>query len=94
MKKKESLDRYQIAYIYSLDGADKIICLKDMARTEDTHWRDQPHTHGEKCELQDPKLRKQFSVITSSEESDLERTKAIQLLPIPLLCFPQNHINK
>ena len=51
MKKKESLDRYQIAYIYSLDGADKIICLKDMARTEDTHWRDQPHTHGEKCEL-------------------------------------------
>ena len=41
----------------------QIFYLKDIERSEDTHWRDEPHSRREKYELRGPKIKENILVL-------------------------------
>ena len=41
----------------------QIFYLKDIERSEDTLWKDQPHSPREKCELRGPKIKENILVL-------------------------------
>ena len=49
----------------------KYFYLKDIGSSEDTHWRDQPHSPREKCELGEPKIKENVLMLTLTVKNEI-----------------------